>query len=247
MVFFSEQLKEKYRNHVEYTGLKQKKSSNKKERKRSSSRRRVPRRRKQSSTSQEDSELSEDHSDSDLEEKNSSDSSDTASCSSVSLTEQGLEEEEELSDCGEHIGLNKKNSNSTTVGHNGQLGKDALSDKSVLQNGLEGIRKSVSTSSLDVPYSTAVTHLPNGDMQDRTDDKYSVPEITSKSPVEQELTLSSTEIIKILNQEDLPGIKVVTDWLILNSDIIVTFGEVQKEERNRCVPMEKLHLMNLLE
>ncbi|XP_076356758.1 nonsense-mediated mRNA decay factor SMG5-like isoform X3 [Tachypleus tridentatus] len=51
--------------------------------------------------------------------------------------------------------------------------------------------------------------------------------ISKRSPVEQELTPSVVEVIKIINQEGLLlGIKVVADWLIINSDIIVTYGEV---------------------
>ncbi|XP_076342988.1 nonsense-mediated mRNA decay factor SMG5-like isoform X2 [Tachypleus tridentatus] len=51
--------------------------------------------------------------------------------------------------------------------------------------------------------------------------------ISKRSLVEQELTPSVVEVIKIINQEGLlPGIKVVADWLIINSDIIVTYGEV---------------------
>ncbi|XP_076337741.1 nonsense-mediated mRNA decay factor SMG5-like isoform X4 [Tachypleus tridentatus] len=50
--------------------------------------------------------------------------------------------------------------------------------------------------------------------------------ILNMSLVEQELTPSVVEVIKIINQEGLlPGIKVVADWLIINSDIIVTYGE----------------------
>ncbi|XP_076305372.1 uncharacterized protein LOC143222580 isoform X9 [Tachypleus tridentatus] len=51
--------------------------------------------------------------------------------------------------------------------------------------------------------------------------------ISKRSLVEQELTPSVVEVIKIINQEGLlPVIKVVADWLIINSDIIVTYGEV---------------------
>ncbi|XP_076308368.1 nonsense-mediated mRNA decay factor SMG5-like isoform X6 [Tachypleus tridentatus] len=51
--------------------------------------------------------------------------------------------------------------------------------------------------------------------------------ISKRSLVEQELTPSVVEVIKIINQEGLlPGIKVVADWQIINSDIIVTYGEV---------------------
>ncbi|XP_076323006.1 nonsense-mediated mRNA decay factor SMG5-like isoform X1 [Tachypleus tridentatus] len=190
---------------------------------RSLSRRRVSRRRKQSSTSQEDSELSEGHSESDLEEKNSSD---TASCTSGSITEHGVEEEE-LSDCGEHSGLGVENVTSTAVDCNGELEENLTSNKAVLQNGLDCISKSTTSVSQEDKDNTENEHLSNGDVQNKSEGSYSVSGIvTPQSLVEQELTPSVVEVIKIINQEGLlPGIKVVADWLIINSDIIVTYGE----------------------
>ncbi|XP_076304938.1 uncharacterized protein LOC143222374 isoform X2 [Tachypleus tridentatus] len=195
----------------------------KKIKERSLSRRRVCRRRIRSSTSQEDSELSEGHSESDLEEKNSSD---TASCTSGSITEHGVEEEE-LSDYGEHSGLSVESVTSTAVDCNGRLEENLTSNKAVLQNGLDCISKSTTSVSLEDKDNTENEHSSNGDVQSKSEGSNSVSGIvTLQSLVEQELTPSVVEVIKIINQEGLlPGIKVVADWLIINSDIIVTYGE----------------------
>ncbi|XP_076341769.1 uncharacterized protein LOC143242292 [Tachypleus tridentatus] len=154
-------------------------------------------------------------------------SSDTASCTSGSITEHGVEEEE-LSDYGEHSGLSVESVTSTAVDCNGGPEENLTSNKAVLQNGLDCISKSTISVSLEDKDNTENEHLSNGDVQSKSEGSNSVSGIvTLQSLVEQELTPSVVEVIKIINQEGLlPGIKVVADWLIINSDIIVTYGEV---------------------